>query len=439
VTTWVSSHAETGVTMQRPPRTPETLDVAVALHDDAVGENPPTGVRRTTTPSRTASASSTPARSTSERSPVSRQTTVVATVKSGPSEAGHRMLYDHVSDLELRIDEYGLGHRERETSSGFERATTVVSLHGAGETGYGEDVTYDNDAHAALQDAAVTFPVAGEHTLDEFSTLLSDVDLFLGAEPGQAIFRHYRRWAFESAALDLALKQADTDLADHLGRTYEPVRFVVSTRLEDPPTGDRVLDWLDRDPGLEFKLDPTSEWTAEVVERLAATGAVRTLDLKGQYHGTTVDQPADPELYRRIVEGFPDALIEDPELNAETRPLFEGERARVTWDYPIRSVETVEALPWEPDWLNIKPSRFGSVRSLFDTIDYCRDRGIQLFGGGQFELDVGREHIHAVASLFYPDAPNDVAPRAYNDPEPGGDLPSSPLAPPPSTRGLSWA
>ncbi|SFR61134.1 hypothetical protein [Halogeometricum limi] len=348
------------------------------------------------------------------------------------------MLYDHVSDLDLSVTGYDLDRRERDTSSGFTRATTVVSLHGDGETGRGEDVTYETAAHDSFRETAVDFAVTGEFTLDEFSAHLSEQDLFFGEEPGQSIFRNYRRWAFESAALDLALRQADTDLADRLDRTYDPVRFVVSTRLEDPPTGDRVLDWLDRNPELEFKLDPTSDWTDAVVERLAATDAVRILDLKGQYHGTTVDQPADADLYERVLAGFPEALVEDPELNEKTRPLFDGQEARVTWDYPIRGVETVEDLPWEPEWLNVKPSRFGSVESLFDTIDYCREHEIRTFGGGQFELDVGREHIHAIASLFYPDAPNDVAPKAYNDPNPTGDLPTSPLAPPTDPRGLSW-
>ena len=348
------------------------------------------------------------------------------------------MLYERVSNLELEIKDYHLEQRERDTSSGFTRATTIVSLHGDGETGRGEDVTYDNDVHETLRSTAAAFPVTGAYTLEEFSDQLSEIDFFLGNEPNQSIFRNYRQWAFESAALDLALKQADTNLAERLGRTYDPVRFVVSTRLEEPPTGDRVLDWLDRNPDLEFKLDPTSEWTDDVVQRLAATDAVRTLDLKGQYHGTTVDQPADPALYERVIEGFPEALIEDPELNDETRPLFEGHETRVTWDYPIRSVETVEDLPWKPESLNIKPSRFGSAESLFETIDYCREREIQLFGGGQFELGVGREHLHAIASLFYPNAPNDVAPKAYNDPDPSGDLPSSPLTPPADPQGLSW-
>ncbi len=349
------------------------------------------------------------------------------------------MIYDAVADLDVTVDSYGLDRRERDTSSGFTRTTTVVSLVGDGEVGRGEDVTYDGDAHDSLLNSPNAFDLAGSYTLDGFSESVSGIDLFRGEEPGQVVFRNYRRWAVESAALDLALKQADTNLAERLDRTYDPVRFVVSTRLEEPPTGDRVLGWLERDPSLEFKLDPTSAWTDDVVETLAATGTVCILDLKGQYHGTTVDQPADPALYERIVEGFPEALIEDPALNEETRPLFEGQETRVTWDYPIRGVGTIQELPWEPAWLNIKPSRFGSVRSLLETIDYCRENGIRMFGGGQFELDVGRDQLHAIASLFYPNAPNDVAPTAYNDPDPSGELPSSPLSPAADPQGFSWA
>ena len=348
------------------------------------------------------------------------------------------MLYDRVGDLEFTVDGYDFERRERETSSGFTRVTTVVSIRGDGAVGRGEDVTYDADAHDPIQSGALDVPPAGTYTIEEFSEALSGIDLFAGTEPDQSVSRNYRRWALESAALDLALKRAVTTLAEALGREYDPVRFVVSTRLADPPTGRTVLEWLERDPDLEFKLDPTSEWTTETVDRLAATDAVRVLDLKGQYKGTTVDQPADPALYERVLEGFPDALIEDPALTDETRPLFDGEEARVTWDYPIQGVETIQELPWEPEWLNVKPSRFGSVQALFETIDYCLENGISMFGGGQFELDVGREHLHALASLFYPDAANDVAPAGYNDPEPSDDLPSSPLDPPSTPSGLEW-
>jgi L-alanine-DL-glutamate epimerase-like enolase superfamily enzyme len=349
------------------------------------------------------------------------------------------MLYDRVADLEFHIDEYELAGHERMTSSGFERMTTAVSLHGEGQTGLGEDVTYENAAHRRFLDSTRELPATGTYTIEEFSDRVSELDLFADSAPDRPVFRNYRQWAFESAALDLALKQAGLSLADCLDREYDPVGFVVSTRLDDPPTGERVLDWLDRDPTLGFKLDPTDDWTPALVDRLAETDAVRILDLKGQYSDTVVDQSADADLYERVLDAFPDALIEDPELTAETRPLFEDERGRVSWDEPVHGVETVEDLPWDPDWLNIKPSRFGTVESLLATLEYCRDHDIRTYGGGQFELGVGRSHLHALASLFYPDAPNDIAPRVYNVPDPGDDPPSSPLDPPVDPVGLAWS
>lgn len=351
-------------------------------------------------------------------------------------------LYDAVSGLPLVVDDYGFELRERDTSSGFTRTTTVVSLRGDGETGLGEDVTYANEAHYALQDADPDLPLAGEHTFDSFSGTLADLDLFHGTEPDRPSDRHYRRWGFESAALDLALRQAGTDLGAALSREYDPVEFVVSTRLDgpedSPPTAARVKRWLDIDPGLGFKLDPTTDWTADLVSDLAATGRVRIVDLKGRYEGTAVDNPADPELYRLVLDGFPDALVEDPNLTEETRPLFDGHEDRVSWDAPITGVESIESLPFEPEWLNIKPSRFGSVRSLFDSLEYCMDRDVGCYGGGQFELDVGRGQIQALASLFYADSPNDVAPGEYNRPEPSAGLPRTPLSPPASPEGFRW-
>jgi len=347
-------------------------------------------------------------------------------------------LYDRIGEFDVTIDGCDLDRRVRDTSSGFERVTTVISLHGDGETGRGEDVTYEADEHDALIETAPDLVPTGATTHRAFAAHVGNTDLFFGRDLDRDAFRDYRRWGFESAALDLALAQADTDLASVLGREYDPVRFVASTRLGDPPTFDRVGAFLDRDPGLEFKLDPVSDWSRELIERLADTGRVRVLDLKGQYRGTSVDQAADPDLYERVIEGFPEATIEDPALTETTRPLFDGHEERVSWDAPIHGVESVESLPWEPNALNVKPSRFGSVASLFDTIEYCRERDIACYGGGQFELDVGREHCHALASLFYPDSPNDVAPRAYNDPDLTPDLPTSPLAPPTDPVGLGW-
>ena len=99
----------------------------------------------------------------------------------------------------------------------------------------------------------------------------------------------------------------------------------------------------------------------------------------------------------------------------------------MTWDAPIHAVADIEALRWPPRTVNIKPSRFGSVARLFEAYDYCAEHGIGAYGGGQWELGVGRGHIQLLAALFHPDTPNDVAPGGYNATEPPTGLPASPL------------
>ena len=154
-------------------------------------------------------------------------------------------LYDRLEDLPVSIDSYDLELYERETSSEFVRTTSVVRLHGGGETGTGEDVTYEPEAHHAVVDSPADSSLDGTYTHRSFSETLAERDLFPGYEPERADSHHYRRWAFESAALDLALKQAGTNLADALDREYDPIQFVVSTRLGDPPSAERVHTWLE--------------------------------------------------------------------------------------------------------------------------------------------------------------------------------------------------
>ncbi len=216
------------------------------------------------------------------------------------------------------------------------------------------------------------------------------------------------------------------------------LRFVASLRLGEPPSLQPLLARLQIAPGLRFKLDPTPSWDDELIARLVSLGAVDSVDLKGQYEGTIVDNPADPELYLRVVEAFPDAWIEDPKLTPQTEEILRPHRARVTWDAPIHSVADIEALPWPPRTINIKPSRLGGLQSLLDTYDYCAANDIGCYGGGQSELSVGRGQIQYLASLFHADAPNDVAPAGFNLPEPPPDLPSSPLDPAPSELGFRW-
>jgi hypothetical protein len=333
-------------------------------------------------------------------------------------------LWKRFAELPLQIESYELERREQPVTRGFTRVTTVVHLRGGGAEGLGEDVTWYAEAHDREQAAGPVLPLAGSWTLDGFSTALG-------------ITEPHRRWAYESAALDLALRQAGKAFAEIVGREPGPVGFVISPGLGEPPSSRVLLRWLELDPAHRFKLDPATTWSDELIAELAATGAVVTADLKAYYRGDN-DPPPDPDLYRRVAEGFPEAWLEDPALTEETTPVLEQHRDRLTWDAPIHSVADVEALPFPPRTLNSKPSRFGFLRELLDFYDHCEARGIALYGGGMFELGPGRGQIQYLASLFHPDAPNDVAPAGYNDPEPRPGLPPSPLDPAPEPLGFRW-
>jgi L-alanine-DL-glutamate epimerase-like enolase superfamily enzyme len=345
--------------------------------------------------------------------------------------------WETLAGLAVEIDDYALEPLQATVSSEFERKSTVIRLRGAGEDGLGEDVTYDAVDHDILQAAGPTLPLRGRFTLASFCEHLERLSLF-PEPPQREVSSRYRAWAYQSAALDLALRQAGTTLHQALGREPQPVRFVVSLRLGEPPTLEPLRRRLELDPTLRFKLDPTSSWDERLIAELVATGAVDSVDFKGLYHGSIVDQPADPVLYRRVAEAFPRAWIEDPALTPETDAVLAPYRERFSWDAQIHSIADIQALPYQPLMVNIKPSRLGGLRNLLDAYDYCAERRIGNYGGGQFELGVGRGQNQYLASLFHADAPNDVAPSAFNLPDPPGDLPSSPLAPAPSAVGFRW-
>jgi hypothetical protein len=319
-------------------------------------------------------------------------------------------LWDSIADLTVKVDHYSLERRESSTPGGWTRVTTTVVLHGDGSTGEGEDVTYEAELHDGVPDDLM---LAGTWSLDDLSRRLDEAE---------QLAEGYRRWAFESAALDLALRQNELGLGDALGREERPVRFVVSTRAAP-------RRWLEVAPELEFKLDAEKDWDRPLLRDLRELDRVRVVDLKAYYRGTSVDLAPDPELYRAVAEELPDAIIEDAWLEDGLREMLAGAEDRLSFDAPIHSLDDLDGLPLEPRWLNIKPSRFGTSRRLLETIEACEERGIRMYGGGQYELGPGRPQIQRLASVFYPDGPNDVAPSEYNEGEPREGLPQSPLPP----------
>ena len=328
-------------------------------------------------------------------------------------------LWETTAGLRVRVDHYELERRELALPSGWTRVTTTVVLDGDGHTGQGEDVTYTAPDHDHMPAGLM---LAGTWTLDDLSRRLDELELW-GGDPADHGSIDHRRWAFESAALDLALHQADASLAEVVGRPYRPVRFVASTRADIEPY--RALY-----PELEFKLDVGEDWDRALMETLASHDRVRVVDLKAYYRGTSVDLAPDPEQYRAVVECLPDAIIEDAWLEDGCREALAGAEERLSFDAPVHSLRDLDGLPLAPKWLNVKPSRFGTVRALLECIDACEERGIAMYGGGQFELGPGRRQIQRLASIFYADGPNDVAPSEYNESGARPGLPQSPLPPP---------
>lgn len=344
--------------------------------------------------------------------------------------------WERLSALPLRIERCELEQLRVALSPDFERVTTVIHLHGDGAHGIGEDVVYDAIDHEILL-AAGTPQLSGQYTLASFSDALGQVDLFR-EPPQREVSRRYRTWGFEAAALDLALAQAQLSLHQAIEIAPAPLRFVASVRLGEPPSLQPLLVRRAIAPQLRFKLDPTAGWDAGFVAQLAELDLVDTVDLKGFYEGTIVDNPADPQLYARVAEAFPNAWIEDPKLTPVTTAALAPHIERVTWDAPIHEVSDIVSLETKPRSINVKPSRIGRLKDLLAVYAHCEAEGIACYGGGQSELGPGRGQIEYLASIFHPDAPNDVAPSDWNLAQPPADLAPSPLEPAPSRVGFRW-
>ena len=109
-------------------------------------------------------------------------------------------------------------------------------------------------------------------------------------------------------------------------------------------------------------------------------------------------------------------------------------RDRVSLDAPIHRVGDIGPTRT----INVKPSRIGGLRPLLEIYEFCSANGVAMYGGGMGELGIGRGQIELLAALFHADAPNDVAPSAFNAVELADGLPASPLVLDELAPGFRW-
>jgi len=200
----------------------------------------------------------------------------------------------------------------------------------------------------------------------------------------------YERAALEAAAIDAALRQAETGFLALAGVVPRPVRYVVSFEKVAAPVARAQAE----PQRVELKIDADPDWDDATWAALAALGRVAVLDFKGA---------GDAE---RAHRALPDALIEDP----GPAPWSAALGRRLSFDAPVTSADALDALPAKPAAINLKPARMGGVLEALVCATRCRERGIAVYLGGMFEVGVGRLQLRALAALLCPDAPNDIAP-----------------------------
>ena len=126
-------------------------------------------------------------------------------------------------------------------------------------------------------------------------------------------------------------------------------------------------------------------------------------------------------MYERLLDAFPDALLEDPHDLPDITPLVAPHAARVSYDAPIatrgrprRDADPGAHVQHQADAHRIAADAARALRGL------RRSAAIAIYGGGMGELGVARGQIQLLASLFSPDGPNDIAPPGFNAARPGG-------------------
>jgi len=298
-------------------------------------------------------------------------------------------LWPRLAELPLVIEACEYDRLHAVLANEFERITTHVRLAGDGTHGLGEDVSIFREDGTSLHETRPALGLEGQWTLAGFCDHLATLDLWQEPPEWEAALR-FRNWAFESASLDLALRQAGRSLHEVLGLEPRPVRFVNSLGLGKEPSFEPLRRRLARSPGVRFKLDAEATWTPALVDEVAATGAVDTIDFKGHYGIEVEDPEALVALYDHVLAAFPDAYLEDPHDLPEIAQRLGDHLERVSYDSPIHSAEDISATPLAARVVNVKPSRIGSLRDLFGVYARCGLEQRPMYGGGMGELGVGR-------------------------------------------------
>ena len=191
-------------------------------------------------------------------------------------------LYDAVRDLPLHVEGYALELLQLQARPDFLRKTTMVRLHGDGEEGIGEDVTYEASEHDRLQERGPDLPLAGDWTIDSFSTHLGGATALRPAARARGLRRLPPLGLRERGARPRAPAGGDFRSERRVGRetTTAGLRRVDGARVTAfDRARARLARPLPRRCGSSST--PTSDWTDELDRRARATRRCRLGRLQG--------------------------------------------------------------------------------------------------------------------------------------------------------------
>ena len=307
-----------------------------------------------------------------------------------------------------------------ETSFGrsYDRTFVLVTVHQAGEIGWGECVA-DADPYYSAESTETAW-----HVLERYL-----VPRLLGVElthPRQVwpLLRQVRghrmaKAAIEMAVWDLYARQRGEPLSRTLGGTRTSIASGVSIGIQDSVEElvERIA--IEREAGYQrIKIKIKPGWDVEVVERvrrelgdlplMVDANAAYTLadaDRLGaldQFDLMMIEQPLDEEDVR-----------DHAALQARlTTPICLDESI-VTPGVALAAIESGACRI-----VNIKPGRLGGFLESVATHDVCQRAGVPVWHGGMLESGIGRAHNIHLASLPNFSLPGDIAAsRRYYQPD----------------------
>jgi len=315
-----------------------------------------------------------------------------------------------IERIELRIVPLRLRERFEISSGGRQdRSVIVVTVHGEGETGWGECVAAEDPAYSyettetawhMLRDFLA--PAVVGRDLRHPSDVLAAMSWVRGHPMAKA--------GIEMATWELWSRLEERPLALTLGGELRPVPVGVSIGLQsdDEALVERVGGYLEEGYGrIKMKIKPERDVAMVAAVRERFPEATLMVDANSAY---TLD---DTE-HLRAFDDLDLLMIEQPLAHDDIREharLQRRLRTPICLDESIRHpADALHALDTIAcGIINVKPGRVGGFTNAIAIHDLCRSRNVPVWVGGMLESGIGRGHNVALATLPGFTLPGDIS------------------------------